>query len=70
MRWVGIVALVLALGSPQAVWSSTEPVYKNPFDLAVSPDGDTLLVACSGSNSVVVIDAMEGTMRTTMRGNR
>jgi len=64
MRLIGISALVLVLWAPHPIWSSSEPVYRNPFDLAVSKDGNTLLVACSGSDSVMVMDAFEGTLRT------
>lgn len=62
MRRIAWAAFVLLAWVPQAIWSSSEPVYKSPFDLTVSPDGSMLLVACSGSDSVVVMDALEGTL--------
>jgi YVTN family beta-propeller protein len=34
-----------------------EPVYKNPLNLAMSPDGRELYVACEGSDSVIVVSA-------------
>jgi YVTN family beta-propeller protein len=33
-----------------------EPVYKNPLNLAMSPDGREIFVACEGSDSVVVVN--------------
>jgi YVTN family beta-propeller protein len=33
-----------------------EPVYKNPLNLALRPDGKELYVACEGSGSVIVVD--------------
>ena len=35
-----------------------EPQYKTPLNLAVRPDGKELYVACHGSDSVVVVDAL------------
>jgi YVTN family beta-propeller protein len=60
-RFVAAMTLLLA-GALQPGWSSTEPRYKNPFDVAVSSDGSTLLVACSGSDSVVVLSTGKGTI--------
>lgn len=34
----------------------THPVYKTPINIAVSPQCDLALVACEGSNSVIVVD--------------
>jgi len=36
--------------------AAAEPVYKTPLNLALSPDGDELYVACEGSGTVIVID--------------
>lgn len=33
-----------------------EPVYKTPLNLAVSPNGRELYVACNGSSTVIVVD--------------
>ncbi|NLH17071.1 MAG: beta-propeller fold lactonase family protein, partial [Phycisphaerae bacterium] len=33
-----------------------EPIYKNPINMALSPDGKELLVTCESSDSVIVID--------------
>ncbi len=35
---------------------ATEPVYKTPINLALSPDGSELWVACESSSTTVVID--------------
>ncbi|MHB1309516.1 MAG: cytochrome D1 domain-containing protein, partial [Limisphaerales bacterium] len=40
--------------APQAVHA--EPAYKNPLNLALTPDGRELWVACEASASVVVVD--------------
>jgi YVTN family beta-propeller protein len=36
---------------------SEGPRYKTPMNLAISPDGGELFVACESSNSVIVVDA-------------
>ena len=36
--------------------SATEPVYKTPINLALTPDGTELWVACESSSSTVVVD--------------
>jgi YVTN family beta-propeller protein len=36
--------------------SAAETPYKTPFNLAVSPDGERLYVACEASSSLIVID--------------
>lgn len=40
--------------APQAV--AAEPVYKNPLNLALTPDGRELWIACEASACVVVVD--------------
>lgn len=40
--------------APQA--AAAEPVYKNPLNLALTPDGKELWVTCEAANSVVVVD--------------
>ena len=55
-----VLMLVCVVASP--IWGSAEPIYKNPFDIDISPDGRVLLVACSGSDSVIAIDALEGSI--------
>ena len=34
-----------------------EPIYKNPINMALLPDGKGLFVACESSDSVIVVDA-------------
>lgn len=40
-----------------------EPAYKNPLNLALTPDGRELWVACEASGSVVVVDTATRTRR-------
>lgn len=42
--------------APQTA-SAAEPAYKNPLNLALTPDGRELWVACEASSSVVIVDA-------------
>lgn len=39
------------------------PTYRDPRDLAVTPDGGTLAVACSGSGSLLLVDLPGGRVR-------
>lgn len=41
-----------------------EPVYPNPTDLAVTPDGGALVVACSGTDTLRVLDLPDGSVRS------
>jgi len=42
--------------SPSTFTAVSEPAYKNPLNLALTPDGKTLWVTCEASDSVVVVD--------------
>ncbi|MCX8107666.1 MAG: beta-propeller fold lactonase family protein, partial [Verrucomicrobiae bacterium] len=42
--------------TPPATNVVAEPVYKNPMNLCLTPDGKQLWVACEASSSVVVVD--------------
>ncbi len=41
------------MASPPVV---AEPIYKNPINMALAPDGKELLVTCESSDTVIVID--------------
>ena len=46
-----------AISHPTTQLQATEkPLYKTPLNLAISPDGSELYVACEASDSVIVID--------------
>ncbi len=42
---------------------AAEPTYLDPVDLAVTPDGKTLAVACSGTDSLLLVDLPGGPVR-------
>ncbi len=42
---------------PPPIAGPSEPAYKNPLNLAVTPDGKEVWVACEASASVVIVDA-------------
>ncbi len=68
-----LLATVAAAGPPAtpptAVPSSgpsgpaAQPRYRNPMDLAVTPDGTTLAVVCSGTDSLLLLDLPGGAIR-------
>jgi YVTN family beta-propeller protein len=44
-----------------SAWKDVSRVeYKTPFNLAVTPDGKNLLVACEASNSLIILDLASG----------
>jgi YVTN family beta-propeller protein len=44
-----------------SAWKDVSRVeYKTPFNLAVTPDGRNLLVACEASNSLIILDLASG----------
>ena len=49
------VAQIAHPKTPIAV-GATEPIYKTPINLALTPDGSELWVACEASSSTVVVD--------------
>lgn len=53
-RAVGKIAHPTTL--PKEHVKATGPRYKNPLNLAISPDGAELYVACEASDSVIVVD--------------
>lgn len=57
-----VAMLDLAAGQVKAVW----PTESHPTELALSPQGDVLYVACANSNTVNVLDAAEGTPLETI----
>jgi len=61
------VAVALALVSLGATLPATpsddSPVYLNPTDLVVTPDGATLAVTCAGTDQLLVLDLPAGTLR-------
>ncbi len=62
MNRIASLALVFVSVLASPILGSAEPIYRNPFDIDISPDGKVLLVACSGSDSVIAIDALDGTI--------
>jgi YVTN family beta-propeller protein len=44
-----------------SAWVDAPPIeYKTPLNLAITPDGRTLLVACEASNSLIMLDVRRG----------
>jgi len=48
---------------PVATAAAADPAYKNPLNLALTPDGRELWVACEASASVAVVDTATRTLR-------
>lgn len=58
----GVAVLDLATSKVEATW----PTESHPTELALSPKGNVLYVACANSNTVSVLDASEGTPLETI----
>lgn len=57
---LGLVAALAGLTAAGAPTGGPEPRYRDPRDLAVTPDGAALVVACSGTDSLLVLALPEG----------